>query len=452
MQVFSKLQKLGTALMLPIAVLPAAGILLRIGQPDVLNIPFISNAGDAVFSNLALLFAIGVAIGLSKDKSSIAAFSGSIAYFMVIAGINAIVPGTDIGVLGGIVTGGVTAFIYNKLKDNKFGKSVVPFVTSIASIPLSLLFCVVWPFIAKGLDMFGNFVIQSGAVGAGVYGFLNRLLIPTGLHHILNNIFWMNFGEFTNAAGEIVRGDYARYLAGDPSAGIYMAGFYPIMMFALPAAGLAMYTCAKKANKALVGSMIFSLAFTSFLTGVTEPLEFSFIFLAPVLYVIHAVLAGLSLIVCNILGILHGFIFSAGFIDYALYFKLATKPLLLLPIGLCFGVVYYFVFVFAIKKLNLPTPGRLDEQGGNIDALIADLGMAGIAAEFVMALGGKQNIKAVDACITRLRLTLNDSSIVDDDELKKLGASGVLRPNNKNMQVIVGPKAELVVDEMKKIV
>ncbi|QUH28995.1 PTS transporter subunit EIIC [Vallitalea guaymasensis] len=452
MQVFSKLQKLGTALMLPIAVLPAAGILLRIGQPDVLNIPFISNAGDAVFSNLALLFAIGVAIGLSKDKSSIAAFSGSIAYFMVIAGINAIVPGTDIGVLGGIVTGGVTAFIYNKLKDNKFGKSVVPFVTSIASIPLSLLFCVVWPFIAKGLDMFGNFVIQSGAVGAGVYGFLNRLLIPTGLHHILNNIFWMNFGEFTNAAGEIVRGDYARYLAGDPSAGIYMAGFYPIMMFALPAAGLAMYTCAKKANKALVGSMIFSLAFTSFLTGVTEPLEFSFIFLAPVLYVIHAVLAGLSLIVCNILGILHGFIFSAGFIDYALYFKLATKPLLLLPIGLCFGVVYYFVFVFAIKKLNLPTPGRLDEQGGNIDALISDLGMAGIAAEFVMALGGKQNIKAVDACITRLRLTLNDSSIVDDDELKKLGASGVLRPNNKNMQVIVGPKAELVVDEMKKIV
>ncbi|WP_113672585.1 PTS transporter subunit EIIC [Vallitalea guaymasensis] len=452
MQVFSKLQKLGTALMLPIAVLPAAGILLRIGQPDVLNIPFISNAGDAVFSNLALLFAIGVAIGLSKDKSSIAAFSGSIAYFMVIAGINAIVPGTDIGVLGGIVTGGVTAFIYNKLKDNKFGKSVVPFVTSIASIPLSLLFCVVWPFIAKGLDMFGNFVIQSGAVGAGVYGFLNRLLIPTGLHHILNNIFWMNFGEFTNAAGEIVRGDYARYLAGDPSAGIYMAGFYPIMMFALPAAGLAMYTCAKKANKALVGSMIFSLAFTSFLTGVTEPLEFSFIFLAPVLYVIHAVLAGLSLIVCNILGILHGFIFSAGFIDYALYFKLATKPLLLIPIGLCFGVVYYFVFVFAIKKLNLPTPGRLDEQGGNIDALIADLGMAGIAAEFVMALGGKQNIKAVDACITRLRLTLNDSSIVDDDELKKLGASGVLRPNNKNMQVIVGPKAELVVDEMKKIV
>jgi len=452
MQVFSKLQKLGTALMLPIAVLPAAGILLRIGQPDVLNIPFISNAGDAVFSNLALLFAIGVAIGLSKDKSSIAAFSGSIAYFMVIAGINAIVPGTDIGVLGGIVTGGVTAFIYNKLKDNKFGKSVVPFVTSIASIPLSLLFCVIWPFIAKGLDMFGNFVIQSGAVGAGVYGFLNRLLIPTGLHHILNNIFWMNFGEFTNAAGEIVRGDYARYLAGDPSAGIYMAGFYPIMMFALPAAGLAMYTCAKKANKALVGSMIFSLAFTSFLTGVTEPLEFSFIFLAPVLYVIHAVLAGLSLIVCNILGILHGFIFSAGFIDYALYFKLATKPLLLLPIGLCFGVVYYFVFVFAIKKLNLPTPGRLDEQGGNIDALIADLGMAGIAAEFVMALGGKQNIKAVDACITRLRLTLNDSSIVDDDELKKLGASGVLRPNNKNMQVIVGPKAELVVDEMKKIV
>ncbi|GMQ63323.1 PTS transporter subunit EIIC [Vallitalea maricola] len=452
MQVFSKLQKLGTALMLPIAVLPAAGILLRIGQPDVLNIPFISNAGDAVFSNLALLFAIGVAIGLSKDKSSIAAFSGSIAYFMVISGINAIVPGTDIGVLGGIVTGGVTAFIYNKLKDNKFGKAVVPFVTSIASIPLSLLFCVVWPFIAKGLDMFGNFVIQSGAVGAGVYGFLNRLLIPTGLHHILNNIFWMNFGEFTNAAGEIVRGDYARYLAGDPSAGIYMAGFYPIMMFALPAAGLAMYTCAKKANKALVGSMIFSLAFTSFLTGVTEPLEFSFIFLAPVLYVIHAVLAGLSLIVCNILGILHGFIFSAGFIDYALYFKLATKPLLLLPIGLCFGVMYYFVFVFAIKKLNLPTPGRLDEQGGNIDALIADLGLAGIAAEFVMALGGKQNIKAVDACITRLRLTLNDSSIVDDDELKKLGASGVLRPNNKNMQVIVGPKAELVVDEMKKIV
>ncbi|GMQ58064.1 N-acetylglucosamine-specific PTS transporter subunit IIBC [Vallitalea sediminicola] len=452
MQVFSKLQKLGTALMLPIAVLPAAGILLRIGQPDVLNIPFISNAGDAVFSNLALLFAIGVAIGLSKDKSSIAAFSGSIAYFMVIAGINAVVPGTDIGVLGGIVTGGVTAFIYNRLKDNKFGKSVVPLVTSIASIPLSLLFCVVWPFIAKGLDMFGNFVIQSGAIGAGVYGFLNRLLIPTGLHHILNNIFWMNFGEFTNAAGEIVRGDYARYLAGDPSAGIYMAGFYPIMMFALPAAGLAMYTCAKKANKALVGSMIFSLAFTSFLTGVTEPLEFSFIFLAPVLYVIHAVLAGLSLIICNILGILHGFIFSAGFIDYALYFKLATKPLLLIPIGLCFGVVYYFVFVFAIKKLNLPTPGRLDEQGGNIDALIADLGMAGIAAEFVMALGGKQNIKAVDACITRLRLTLNDSSIVDDDELKKLGASGVLRPNNKNMQVVVGPKAELVVDEMKKIV
>lgn len=452
MQVFGKLQKLGTALMLPIAVLPAAGILLRLGQPDLLNVPFISNAGDVVFANLGLLFAIGVALGLSANKSSTAAFSGALAYFMVVGGINAMAPGTDIGVLGGIITGAVTASIYNRLRDNKMGKPVVPFATSIAAVPLSFVISIIWPFIAKGLDMFGKFVINSGAIGAGIYGFFNRLLIPTGLHHILNNIFWMNFGEFTNAAGEIVRGDYARYLAGDPSAGIYMAGFYPIMMFALPAAGLAMYTCAKKSNKALVGSMIISLALTSFLTGVTEPLEYSFIFLAPVLYVVHALFTGISLIICNLIGILHGFTFSAGFIDYVLYFKLATNPLILILIGLCFGAIYYFVFVFVIKKLNLPTPGRLDEAGANIDTLISELGLAGIAAEFVAALGGKGNIKSVDACITRLRLTLNDSSIVDDDELKKLGASGVLRPNKKNMQVVVGPKAELMVDEMKKIV
>lgn len=279
--------------------------------------------------------------------------------------------------------------------------------------------------------------------GVFAFGFLNRLLIPFGLHHVLNSITWFVFGEFNGATG-----DLNRFFAGDPTAGSFMTGFFPIMMFGLPAVALAIYFSAKKQNRAAVGGMLMSVGVTSFLTGITEPLEFMFMFLAPVLYGIHAVLTGVALAVTETLGIKHGFGFSAGAIDYVVNFNLATNPILLLPIGLVFGAVYFVVFRFAIEKFNLPTPGRLESETGN-DDLINELGVSKVASEYIQLIGGRENIVDVDACITRLRLTLADNSMITDEKVKALGASGVIKPNATNVQIVVGTKAEIIAEEMK---
>ncbi|NLV76254.1 MAG: PTS transporter subunit EIIC [Tissierellia bacterium] len=450
---FGKLQKLGRALMLPVAVLPIAGLLLRLGADDVLNIPFISSAGDAILGNLPIIFAIGVAVGFAFDNSGAAGLAGAVGYFVLTAGAAVINDTINMGVLGGIIAGVVAGNLYNKYHDIKLpewlgffgGRRFVPIVTGFACIILALIFGFVWPPVQNGIDAAANWMIGAGALGVFMFGFLNRLLIPVGLHHVINNIVWFIFGEFGGRTG-----DYGRFLAGDPNAGIFMAGFYPIMMFGLVGAALAMYKTAKPENRKQVSGALFSVGFTSFLTGITEPIEFMFMFLAPSLYIIHALLTGLALAISYMLNIKHGFSFSAGAIDYFLYMKLATNGWLLIPVGIIFGIIYYFVFVFAIKKLDLPTPGRVDEEGEGLDELIAERGMSGVALAYIDALGGIDNLVEVDSCITRLRLSVKDSSIIDEEELKQLGASGLLKPSDKNVQVIIGTRAESVADEIKK--
>lgn len=462
--IFGKFQKLGKALMTPIAVLPIAALLLRLGAGvpgiDGVFANVILKAGAGVFDNLAILFAIGIAFGLAKGNHGSAALAGAVGYFVTTNVYTVINPDVNAGVFSGIVVGIMAGMLYNKFHDIQLpewlgffgGKRFVPIITSVVSIFLGLVFGYIWPFIQNGLDAFGNLIVTSGGIGQFLYGFLNRLLIPTGLHHVLNTIFWFTHGEFTNPAGEVIRGDLFRFLAGDSTAGVFMTGFFPVMMFGLPAAALAMYTTAKKEYKASVGGALFSVALTAFLTGITEPIEFMFLFLAPGLYVIHAILTGLSLVVCNLLGMLHGFGFSAGLFDYIINFNLATKPVLLIFVGLAFGLIYYFVFVFAIKKFNLSTPGRLDESGEGIDSLLEEKGLTNLAKEYIIAIGGKENIVEVDACITRLRLTLKDSAQVSEESVRALGASGMIKPNSKNVQIVVGTKAEIIADEIKKFI
>ena len=472
---FSQLQRIGKSLMLPIAVLPAAALLLRLGADDVFNIPFIMAAGDAIFSNLALLFGIGVAVGIAFDNSGAAGLAGAVAYYILTRGAAAINSEINMGVLAGIIAGLVAGFLYNRYHAIKLpdylaffgGRRFVPIITGGACVILAFIFGYIWPPIQNVINAAGQWAIDAGALGVGVYGFLNRLLIPVGLHHVVNTLIWFVFGEFTNAASEVITGDLHRFFAGDPSAGIFMVGFYPIMMFGLPAAALAMYHAAKRQYKPMVSGIFISVALTSFLTGITEPIEFSFMFLAPVLYLIHALLTGVSLMFTYLLGIKHGFGFSAGAIDYFLHYGLASKPLLLIPIGIITFIIYYFLFKYAIKAFNIPTPGRLDADamGVSLDILPEsqresfgkerpDSSDEPAANEKVKQLiehmGGAENIRLIEACITRLRLEVEDSDKIDQAKLKTLGVVGVLKANKNNAQVVVGTQAELLADAIKK--
>ncbi|KAF0994690.1 N-acetylglucosamine-specific PTS transporter subunit IIBC [Geobacillus sp. TFV-3] len=450
------LQRLGKALMLPIAVLPAAGLLLRLGQPDLLNIPFIAAAGDAVFSNLALIFAIGVAVGFAKDGNGAAALAGAIGYFVLTKGAAAIDKDINMSVLGGIISGVVAGLLYNRYHDIKLpdwlgffgGRRFVPIVTSFVMLVLALVFGYVWPPIQDGINAVGHWIVGAGALGVGIFGFLNRLLIPVGLHHVLNSFVWFVFGEYNGKTG-----DLSRFFAGDPDAGIFMAGFFPVMMFGLPAAALAMIAAAKKERRKAVAGALFGVALTSFLTGITEPIEFLFMFLSPLLYVVHAVLTGLSLAVATMLDIHHGFTFSAGAIDFFLNYGIAKKPYLLIIQALVYAVVYFVVFYFLITKLDLKTPGREDEVEGEFtDSGAAQSGVKyeDLAAKYIEALGGKDNLAQIDNCVTRLRLKVKDMAKVNEAELKRLGAKGVLRLNQTDLQVVIGTDVEFLANAMRK--
>ena len=466
MNILGYLQKLGAALMLPIAVLPVAALLLRLGQPDLFDIPFMAQAGNAIFSNLPLLFAMGIAVGLAVDGAGAAAIAGAVGFFILKATTATINPDLDMSFFGGIISGIVAGHSYNRFHNASLpdylgffgGKRLVPIMTGLFMLIIGWACGYIWPAVQNGIDAFGHGVAESGSAGQFVYGTLNRGLIPFGLHHVLNSYFWFGLGSFTNAAGEVVNGDLHRFFAGDPSAGMFMTGFFPVMMFGLPAAALAMYLTADKSRRAQVGGVLLSVALTAFLTGITEPLEFMLMFLAPGLYAVHALLTGAALATTNAMGVLSGFGFSAGLFDMVLNWGLATKPWTLVIIGLAFGVVYFLVFYFAIKAFNLKTPGR--EHGG--DDLVesrADVapgaGAEGDSAykarQFACAVGGLANIEGIDSCITRLRLTLKNPAVVDEQAIKALGASGMSRVGEKNLQVILGPKAEIIATEMKKI-
>lgn len=455
-KVFTVLQRIGKALMLPIAVLPVAGLLNRFGQADLLNIPFVAGCGQVLFDNLPLLFALGVAVGLSVDASGAVAISGLVSYLVFTKGLAILNPAINMGVLAGIITGIVAAVLYNKFHDIKMpdalsffgGKRFVPIVSGVSSMLLALVFGSFWGGVQDALNAFGEMQTTSGPVGAGVFGFLNSLLLPFGLHHVLNSLFWFVFGSFTNAAGELVQGDLFRFFAGDPTAGTYMAGFFPIFMFGIPGAALAMYRCAKPENKKRVSGLLFSTALTFIITGIGEPFYFMFLFAAPGLYLVHALLQGSSLAIASALGIKHGFTFSAGLIDYLLNFGIATKPLLLLAMGVCYFVVYYLVFWFCIRKFNLMTPGR--EETGPEAASAGDYSTDEYTARMVECLGGEENLKTIEACITRLRLVVQDSSRIDEAGLKAMGAAGVMKVGN-NVQVVLGGKAEQVASNMNKM-
>lgn len=454
----SNLQRLGKALMTPVAVLPAAGILLRLGAGDVLNLPWMEAAGNAVFGNLALIFAIGIAVGFAEENNGIAGLAAAVGYFVLTKVAVTFNKDINMGVLAGIIVGVLSGYLYNKYKAIKLpdffgffgGKRFVPIITSLYTLILGIISGYVWPHIQGIINSAGNAVATSGSIGAFIFGFFNRLLIPFGLHHVMNSFVWFQFGTFKNAAGEMVSGDLWRFFAKDPTAGTFMTGFFPIMMFALPAACLAMISAAKKEHRKQVSGMLLGVAFTAFLTGITEPIEFLFMFLAPVLYLVHAVLTGAALAVTAALGIKSGFTFSAGAIDYVLSYGIATKPILLLLIGLIFAVIYYFVFLFFIKKFNLPTPGRMEEESQTLSGL-GNSELKEKAKDILLAVGGKENITAIDACITRIRLTVADGKLVDEARLKELGATGVLKMGATNFQIVVGTVADPLTTHIKAL-
>lgn len=385
------MQRIGRSLMLPVAVLPAAALLVRFGQPDMLgreSFPeliqkiagYMSAGGNALLDNMPLLFAVGIAIGFAKKSdgsTALAAVTGYLVFKNVLAQftdknlpeVAKVVDGkivmteapVDAKVLGGVVMGLVVALLYQRFYRTKLpdwagffgGRRLVPILSAFAGLVIAIVFGLIWPVLGTVLHNFGEWLVGSGAAGAGIFGVANRALIPIGMHHLLNSFPWLQAGEYDGKSGDI-----ARFLAGDPEAGQFMTGFFPIMMFALPAACLAIVHCARPERRKVVGGMMFSLALTSFVTGVTEPIEFTFMFIAPVLYAVHAVLTGVSMALTWALGMRDGFGFSAGAIDYILNFGIASKPIGLALVGVAFGALYYVVFRFAITKFNLPTPGR----------------------------------------------------------------------------------------------
>ncbi|ANE81531.1 PTS glucose transporter subunit IIBC [Mycobacterium adipatum] len=490
---FAQLQRLGKSLMLPIAVLPAAGILLRLGQPDLLGRidapvigPFfqaMSAAGGALFDNLALLFAVGVAIGFAKKADGSTALAAVVGYLVMDKVFQTMSPFVLDGVLdkageqaqinysvfGGIVIGLLTAWLFDKYHTIELpsylgffgGRRFVPIVVSLTSLFVSFAMSYFYPIFDAGLTSLGQFIGGAGAFGAFVYGFANRMLIPVGLHHIPNSYIWFLYGDYDTPEG-VVTGELTRFAAGDPTGGHLTAGFYPILMFGLPAAALAMIHVANKKQRKVAVGILSAAALTAFLTGVTEPLEFAFMFVAFPLYVIHAVLTGLSLAIAYLLDIHLGFSFSAGLIDLLLY---GTAPAaknipLLIGMGVVFFVVYYLLFRFAITRWNMRTPGREPEAEFEAEEA-ANLGAGGPsttavtpedsrAEQVIAAFGGRDNLVNVDACITRLRMEVADPSKVDQARLKSLGAAGVIEVGN-NVQAVFGTAAESLKNDIKDV-
>lgn len=472
------LQPLGRALMLPIAVLPVAGLLLRLGQADLLDIAFVSAAGDAIFAHLGLLFAVGVATGFARDGNGAAAMASVVCYLVVANAAQVFLavpagtvpPGSSdavaaalaaawkaaaidklqvpIGIVAGLVGGG----FYNRFSTVKLpdylaffgGRRLVPILAGLAGLAIAALLGPAYGWIGGAVDALSRGVVAAGGWGLFAFGLLNRLLIVTGLHHILNNVAYFVVGDWHGKTG-----DLTRFFAGDPSAGAFMSGFFPVMMFGLPAACLAMYHATAPDRRKAVGGLLFSLALTSFLTGVTEPIEFSFMFLAPGLYALHALLTGAAEALMNALGVRLGYGFSAGLFDYVLNYGRATRPLLLLPVGAAYAAIYYTVFRWAIVRFDLQTPGREPLAAGAAPA--APVAPGGKAAAFVAALGGAANLRQVDACTTRLRLSVDDAQAIDEAALRQLGARGVLRPSAQAVQVVVGGIADGLAMEMRSV-
>lgn len=507
---FGQLQRIGKALMLPVAILPAAGILLALGnamhnaqlvaiapwlehEVFVIISSIMESAGQIIFDNLPLLFAVGTALGLAGGDG-VAALAALVGYLIMNATMGKVmnitiddifsyadgaktlsqaakepenvlilgIPTLQTGVFGGIIMGALAAWCYNKFYNITLpaflgffaGKRFVPIITSVVAIVTGVLLSFVWPPIQEGLNQLSNFLLNKNlTLTTFIFGIIERSLIPFGLHHIFYAPFWFEFGQYVNHSGELVQGDQRIWMAQmkdgvEFTAGAFTTGKYPFMMFGLPAAAYAIYRNAKPERKKIVGGLMLSAGLTSFLTGITEPLEFSFLFVAPLLYVVHVLLAGSSFLVMHLLDVKIGMTFSGGFIDYILYGLLnwdRTNALLVIPVGIVYAIIYYFLFSFVIKRFKLKTPGREDEETETKDSSVASLPF-----DVLNAMGGKKNIKHLDACITRLRVEVNEKSSVDVAALKALGASGVLEVGN-NMQAIFGPKSDQIKHDILRI-
>ena len=482
------LQKLGSALMLPVATLPICGILMGLGYafaPAVMGAAgatsgfayslglFLVKAGAALIDNMAILFAIGVAVGLADENNGTAGLAGLVSWLMMttlVGAATAIIPALGANPtwalayskianpFTGILAGFIGATCYNKFKGTKLpdvlaffsGKRSVAIVTGVVSIVASAILIIVWPILFSVLVKLGEAVVSLGAVGAGIYTFLNRLLIPAGLHHALNNVFWFD---------TIGLGDLTAYWGGKTSAdvswsvGMYMAGFFPSMMFGIPGAAVAMIQCAKPEKRKSTIGIVGAAAICSFICGVTEPFEFAFMFLAFPLYVVYSALYGIFAAVTVMVGFRAGFCFSAGATDliFSASLPAAANTWLIVPLGIAAFVVFYLVFKFAITKWDLKTPGREEDQENEKAIEIGDADFADMAAIILEGLGGKENITAIDHCITRLRLEVKDRLLVDEKKIKSSGAAGVIRPGKTSVQVIIGPKVQFVHDEFKKL-
>ena len=491
------LQKLGKAMMLPVAALPICGILMGLGYllcPSTMQGGnpeglvqiigfFLVKAGAALIDNMAILFAIGVGVGLSKDNDGTAGLAGMVSYLMMTTllapgTVSIIAPGmiaekvnevafskvagnAFIGILGGVIGG----ICYNRFKATKLpdalaffsGKRSVAIVTAVVSIFISAILLFVWPIIFKGLYSIGQAIVKMDAIGAGIYAFLNRLLIPTGLHHALNNVFWFDtigLGDLGAYWAGLVQGDVmANGTEITWSVGTYMAGFFPCMMFGIPGAALAIIQTAKTKNRKIAAGIVGSAALCAFICGVTEPFEFAFMFLAFPLYVVYAALYGIFTTITVALGFRAGFCFSAGATDllFSASLPAAAKTWLIIPMGIAAFVVFYFVFKFAITKWNLKTPGREDDQEGELKIELANNDFTAMAKIILEGVGGKENVASIDHCITRLRLEVKDRLLVDEKKIKSSGASGVIRPGKTAVQVVIGPKVQFVFEEFKKI-
>ncbi len=455
---FSFLQRIGKALMTPIAVLPVAALFLRLGFGDIFDgqlAVIMKTAGESIFGNLDLLFGIGIAYGLAKNNDGTAALSGAVGVLVAKAVYLGIDENLKMGVFVGIIMGVIAGLLYNRFYDIKLpeflgffgGKRFVPIVTTISAITVGVLAGYFWHFAQSGIDVFSHAIIGLDKLGTFIYGALNRLLIPLGLHHILNSVFWFQLGDYTyvkDGVATVANGDLHRFFAGDKSAGIYMSGFYVVMMFGLPAMALAIYLRTPQEYRKRAGAILAGVAFTSFLTGITEPLEFLFIFAAPALFVLHALLTGLALAMAQLLDIHAGFGFSAGLIDYIINYKLAQNPLLILPLGVGFALLYFTLsyILLGFLKPQLFGDNALDN---NVQQNIDNSN----TLSFVEALGGRDNIVETNACITRLRMTLKDSSQIDNTAFTALGASGVIKPDNKSIQIVLGTKAEKIAQEIR---
>ena len=483
------LQKLGKALMLPVACLPICGILMGIGYAlcpatmqggDITGIGnqigfFLVKAGGALIDNMALLFVIGVGVGMAEKHDGTGGLAALASWLMITnllstAVVTTIMPSIAknadatlafdkisnpfIGILAGVIG----SMCYNKFKDTKLpdwlsffsGKRCVAIIAGVVSIIVSVVLLFVWPVVFTALITVGQSIAKMGAVGAGIYAFLNRLLIPTGLHHALNNVFWFD---------TIGLGDLSHFWAGETSAdvtwslGMYMSGFFPCMMFGIPGAALAMIQSAKSNKKKVAIGLIASAAISAFVCGVTEPFEFAFMFLAPALYVVYALLYGIFTVITVALGFRAGFSFSAGLTDliFSAPLPAAAKTWLIIPLGIAAFIVFYAVFRFAIVKFDLKTPGREDDDDDETKVVLANDDFTTVAKIVLDGVGGKDNVESVDNCITRLRLVIKDYTKVDEKKIKSAGVAGVVRPSQKDVQVIIGTKVQFVADEFKKL-